>query len=205
MRELVAALQSELHCDPKGLDRHDRHGADRRTNRNVNQRVLSTVYRRNSIYHDRREYGNREAVCKKSWKGVQFPLLSSPRLQGLLTWLDCILQNLVDSLHVFIRRGMQDNHHGTQEASSTAQLPQRTQPLMQEDGPENSTAQDQYQCLTLFSKARQAYPIKTLSAPNGVTRIAGAKAYAAKFATSPIPTAKTMRGQPLLLLLFLSN
>ena len=28
-------------------------------------------------------------------------------------------------------------------------------------------------------------PIKTLSAPKGVTRIAGAKAYAAKFATSP--------------------
>jgi hypothetical protein len=32
------------------------------------------------------------------------------------------------------------------------------------------------------------YPIKTLRAPKGVTRIAGAKAYAAKFAISPITT-----------------
>lgn len=34
-----------------------------------------------------------------------------------------------------------------------------------------------------------AYPMRTLSAPNGVTSIAGAKAYAAKLATSPITTA----------------
>jgi len=34
-----------------------------------------------------------------------------------------------------------------------------------------------------------AYPIRTLNAPNGVTRIAGAKAYAAKFAHSPRITA----------------
>ena len=33
-----------------------------------------------------------------------------------------------------------------------------------------------------------AYPIRTLSAPSGVTRIAGAKAYAAKLATSPRAT-----------------
>jgi len=34
-----------------------------------------------------------------------------------------------------------------------------------------------------------AYPIRTLNAPSGVTRIAGAKAYAAKFAHSPRITA----------------
>lgn len=33
-----------------------------------------------------------------------------------------------------------------------------------------------------------AYPIRTLSAPSGVTRIAGANAYAAKLATSPRAT-----------------
>lgn len=32
------------------------------------------------------------------------------------------------------------------------------------------------------------YLTKTLRAPNGVTRVAGAKAYAAKLATSPAPT-----------------
>lgn len=39
-----------------------------------------------------------------------------------------------------------------------------------------------------------AYPIKTLSAPNGVTRMAGAKAYAAKFAISPMTTANIVSG-----------
>jgi hypothetical protein len=33
------------------------------------------------------------------------------------------------------------------------------------------------------------YPMSTLSAPSGVTRIAGANAYAAKFAISPTTTA----------------
>lgn len=32
------------------------------------------------------------------------------------------------------------------------------------------------------------YPMSTLNAPNGVTRIAGANAYAAKLAISPITT-----------------
>lgn len=35
---------------------------------------------------------------------------------------------------------------------------------------------------------RDPYPIRTLSAPRGVTRMAGAKAYAAKLATSPRAT-----------------
>lgn len=34
-----------------------------------------------------------------------------------------------------------------------------------------------------------AHPIRTLNAPSGVTRIAGAKAYAAKLAISPRTTA----------------
>lgn len=36
-------------------------------------------------------------------------------------------------------------------------------------------------------------PIRTLNAPRGVTRIAGAKAYAAKFAISPIITVNRQR------------
>jgi hypothetical protein len=36
-------------------------------------------------------------------------------------------------------------------------------------------------------------PIKTLRAPRGVTKIAGAKAYAAKFATSPTITTDVVR------------
>lgn len=40
-----------------------------------------------------------------------------------------------------------------------------------------------------FHRAAQCpYLTRTLSAPSGVTRVAGAKAYAAKLATSPAPT-----------------
>ena len=42
--------------------------------------------------------------------------------------------------------------------------------------------------LPLISINIQKYPLKTLNAPNGVTRIAGAKVYAAKFAISPRTT-----------------
>lgn len=41
---------------------------------------------------------------------------------------------------------------------------------------------------TVYAAGMAAYPIRTLSAPNGVTRIAGANAYAAKLATSPRAT-----------------
>jgi hypothetical protein len=42
-----------------------------------------------------------------------------------------------------------------------------------------------YRCSRLFTD-----PIKTLRAPSGVTKIGGAKAYAAKLATSPMTTAQ---------------
>lgn len=41
---------------------------------------------------------------------------------------------------------------------------------------------------TIQPGLRLPYPMRTLSAPNGVTNMAGAKAYAAKFATSPMTT-----------------
>lgn len=42
----------------------------------------------------------------------------------------------------------------------------------------------------LFSAADHLYLTSTLRAPRGVTRVAGAKAYAAKLAASPAPTRK---------------
>ena len=62
---------------------------------------------------------------------------------------------------------------------------------MEEERPKDSAAHH-HQSASEIEKGteRDPYPIKTLNAPNGVTRIAGAKAYAAKLATSPIPTAK---------------
>lgn len=39
----------------------------------------------------------------------------------------------------------------------------------------------------------ESYPIKTLRAPRGVTRIAGAKEYAAKFSNSPNTTKSQLR------------
>ena len=45
-------------------------------------------------------------------------------------------------------------------------------------------------CHVYMARRTISYPMSTLRAPNGVTRIAGAKAYAAKFAISPRTTAR---------------
>lgn len=46
--------------------------------------------------------------------------------------------------------------------------------------------------VTSHRTGERSYPIKTLSAPSGVTKIAGAKAYAAKLAISPMATIRNV-------------
>lgn len=57
---------------------------------------------------------------------------------------------------------------------------------------ELSTALEQVSYVVCTPVERIAHPIKTLSAPRGVTKIAGAKAYAAKLATSPRATVNVL-------------
>lgn len=52
----------------------------------------------------------------------------------------------------------------------------------------NTDASTALSYLGIWIESRLGYPISTLSAPNGVTRMAGAKVYAAKLAISPTIT-----------------
>lgn len=90
---------------------------------------------------------------------------------------------------------MEDNNNRPKQTHGTTQLAQNTQCFLEEIRPEDSTmgeasVSDQGSRIkgTGLGSMLATYPIKTLSAPRGVTKIAGAKAYAAKLAISPIAT-----------------
>lgn len=53
------------------------------------------------------------------------------RIGIVRTWLDGIVQNLIDRLDVLVRRGVQNNDDGTDEANGTAQLAQRAELFIQ--------------------------------------------------------------------------
>lgn len=55
MSELIVPTQSKFQCDAECFDRHNRYGANGRTDGDVNERVLLSVDRCNSINHDCRE------------------------------------------------------------------------------------------------------------------------------------------------------
>lgn len=59
MNELVIAAKCQLERDAESLDRHDGHGADGGADRDINERVLLAIDRRNPIYHHSRENRNR--------------------------------------------------------------------------------------------------------------------------------------------------
>lgn len=64
--ELVVASEGQFHRDTERLDRHDRDGADSRTNRDENQRILLSMHRGNPIDHDSGEDCNDQAVEEES-------------------------------------------------------------------------------------------------------------------------------------------
>jgi hypothetical protein len=120
------------------------------------------IERRYLIYHNQRKGGRDDTVEEKA------------RLNG-------ILQQFVDSSNVRVGRSVQNNNDRSKKTDGAAHGAQYTQFLIQEVGSQNSTVLVR---LALFALG-DTYPINTLRAPKGVTKIAGAKAYAAKLAISP--------------------
>lgn len=111
MGELVITSERELQRNTKRFDRHDGNGADGRADRDVNERVLLSVYGRNSVDHDGRVDCDGEAINEE-------------------TRLKRIGKNLVNPLNRFVRRRMKDDHHRTKQTHCTTQFPQRAQPLL---------------------------------------------------------------------------
>lgn len=101
-----------------------------------------------------------------------------------------MIQNLTNIFNLFVWRGMKHNNHRAQEANCTAQLSERTQLFFEKVGSKHRTTWTQQD---RDGGSWTPYPMRTLNAPNGVTSIAGAKAYAAKFEISPNTTVKSQR------------
>lgn len=66
MSELIVARKGELEGDAKSLDGHDRDGADRRTDRQVNDRVLLAVDGSDLVDHNDCEDDDRKGIQKKT-------------------------------------------------------------------------------------------------------------------------------------------
>ena len=60
--ELVVPSKCEFDRDPKAFDRHNRHGANQRTDRDINDRVCASVARDDSENHENAEHSDGEAI-----------------------------------------------------------------------------------------------------------------------------------------------
>lgn len=67
MRELIVSRECHLQRDAERLDEHDRDGASRRANGEVNQRVLATVLGRDLVDHDDGEDSDKGAVEEEAY------------------------------------------------------------------------------------------------------------------------------------------
>ena len=130
MCELVVASQGQLHSNSKRLNRHDRNSSNGRANRQVYQRVLLPILRRNFVYHEDRENGHGEAKEQETLGTVSTEYISIR--ESDLTRLNRIVKDLINSLDLLVRRRMKHNDHRSNEASRTSQFPQSSQLLLQE-------------------------------------------------------------------------
>ena len=108
-----------------------------------------------------------------------------------------LLGNLRDFGNLLLFGGVENDDGGSDDAQGAPDLAQGQQLLVQDAVRKDRAAQPVLPRSGVCSAgqyAREApggaHLISTLNAPNGVTRMAGAKAYAAKLATSPPITAR---------------
>lgn len=67
-----------------------------------------------------------------TWKDIKRGQASDQGSSFVRTWLDGIVQNLIDRLDFLVGRGVQNDDDGTDQANGTAQLAQRAKLLIQE-------------------------------------------------------------------------
>jgi hypothetical protein len=127
MGELVVAGQSKLERDSEALDSHDRDAADSRAYRQVDHRVALSVNGRYFVNHDSREYGDYEAINHETCSLVSnSPLPSRTRISSMCslpTWLQGMIQQLVDVLQWLVWWRMQHDDHTADKTDRTAYSP----------------------------------------------------------------------------------
>lgn len=125
MRELVASTKCKLQGNAKSLDSHDGYRANGRADGDVNERVLAAIFWRNPVNHEDGEYADNDAVDQKAWEICYQHTGYARRESSKFTWLDGIVQNLINRLNVLVWRRMQDDDDGAYQTSGAANLAQR--------------------------------------------------------------------------------
>jgi hypothetical protein len=170
--ELVVPRKRHLERDTERFDEHDRYRAGGGANGEVDERVLATVLGRNLVDHEDAEDDAEGAVEEKAYSHVcQFPF----HVDSSLVSLD------IPGWRARFRISSTDSTSLSGGACSTMM----TDPIKHIAHPilpsKPSCSSKKYEPSTA--------PMSTESAPRGVTRIAGANAYAAKLKISPSTTA----------------
>lgn len=85
--KLVVPRQCKLDRDTEALDRHDRHGTDKRADGEVHERERASVPRDDEVDHAQREDGHDETVEQKSCAENELYGLLGDNTRAGLTWL----------------------------------------------------------------------------------------------------------------------
>jgi hypothetical protein len=127
MRKLVVAGQGKLERNAEALDRHDGDTADSGAYRQIDHRVALSVDGRYLVNHDSREYGDYEAINHETCSLVSdSPLPSRTHILSTSsspTWLQGMIQQLVDVLQWLVWRRMQHDDHTSNKTDRTAYSP----------------------------------------------------------------------------------
>lgn len=172
MSELVVARKGKFEGDTEGLDGHNRHRSDQGADAEVDQGVLLAIYGSNSVDHEDGEgchrYGIYQEACRQLASNVakSEAFLFSPGLSAYARIVSMVSMS---------------SSGGACNTMMTAPIRQMAHPSLP-NMPSSS----------LRKYEPSTAPISTESAPRGVTRMAGAKAYAAKLQTSPTTTASRL-------------
>lgn len=123
MGELVVAGKGELEGDTEGLDRHDGDRADGRADGEVDEGVRFAVDGGHLVDHDGGKDNDDDGVEQEA------------RLDG-------VVEDLVNRLNLLVRRGVEDNDDGADEADGAAELAQGAELLLEEVGAEDGADQN---------------------------------------------------------------
>ena len=129
MAELIVAGKCKLKGNTKSLDGHDGDGADGRANGKVNEGILLSVGGCNLVNHKDGKGDDGNGVEQKACVRVSTGI--SVAAWRPHTWLNGVMQNLIDSLNFLIWRSMQNNDDGANEANGTSKLAQNTKLFFQ--------------------------------------------------------------------------
>lgn len=94
MGKLIVTTEGQPYGDSESLHGHDGDRADSGADGDIDKRVLVSVDGSNSVDHDGGEDRNSQTVEQEAW------------LQG-------VTEDFFDGLHVFVRRRVENDHHGT--------------------------------------------------------------------------------------------